>query len=222
MERLDADLRRSVAVWKWFAFGVIALGSMVLVLGPVLPRFFKWLTSQSADWWGAWGQWVGGVGTAAATLIAATAFLRQQTDQRKAAAVAVSGWAMPTEASRLTRLTLLNAAPTPVFDVFARVVYEGRTIAMRLLDTLPPGQTELELTDSLPLRGCVADLMTERQGPKVDLLFRDAAGVVWHRKSNGEIELRPGLYQPSQEYIAALNERPDPPRRPGFLDEDVA
>ncbi|OZM70289.1 hypothetical protein CFN78_25505 [Amycolatopsis antarctica] len=53
---------------------------------------------------------------------------------------------------------------------------------------------------------CAADLATMQQGPKVDLLFRDAANLVWHRHADGRIELHRRPYDWSAEYATAIEE----------------
>ncbi|MFD5831014.1 hypothetical protein [Lentzea sp. NPDC060358] len=59
-----------VPIVRCAALAVIACGEAVLVFVPQAIAFWGWLTSQSADWWGAAGQWGGAVGSFAAVVAA--------------------------------------------------------------------------------------------------------------------------------------------------------
>ena len=64
----ESHVQSHVSVVRWGALSVIAIGEAVLVFVPQATDFWGWLTHQSADWWGAAGQWVGGIGACAAVI----------------------------------------------------------------------------------------------------------------------------------------------------------
>lgn len=191
---------------KWWIFAAIS----VVVTGLAAVVVWGTLAGKPSDWWSAWGQWVGGVGTAGATLIAVFVLLVQQQDKHRAAAESVSGW-VEIEVGSITRVVIGNAATTPVFDVIARVVFNGQTCAVESPDSVPPGGREIDLRSPVQIWACTADLQMMHEGPKVDLLFRDAANRVWRRRANGVLERRTTSYTWNTEYNDALQELPPIP-----------
>lgn len=150
--------------------------------------------------------WVGAVGTAGATLIAAGALAVQQYDRRRQLPGAVNGWAV-IENGFVASVVLANASDMPVFDVIARVVFNGETTAVTSPDSLPPGcQETIRLPDPPGIWACVADLNMTAQGPKVGLVFRDPWGRVWRKKSDGGLRRQRRTYRWADEYQRALNE----------------
>jgi hypothetical protein len=151
---------------------------------------------------------VGAVGTTLAAAVAAIALAITNWDRRRAIPVSVNGWP-EIEDGTIRKVTLANAADTPVFDVIARVIYKDKTLAVLSPNTLPPGTQGFDLSDPVGLWSGAADLNTTQQGPKVALLFRDASGRTWRKAASGGIDRqRFRTYNWAKEYTNALNEKP--------------
>jgi hypothetical protein len=124
-------------------------------------------------------EWVAAIGTACATLIAAAALLITAWDRRRA------GWPL-IEEGIVVRVVLANAGDLPVFDVIARIIYQGETLAVVSPDSLPPGEHRYDLPEPIELWAGAADLIATRQGPKTALLFRlQAAGYGANGRADG-------------------------------------
>lgn len=154
-------------------------------------------------------EWIAAVGTGGATLIAAGALAAQQYDRRRAIALSVNGWAEIDEGV-VTHIVLSNASHVPVYDVIARVVFNGETIAVISPDALPPGLDRAEVSDRPEIWACIADLNETRQGPKVAMVFRDPSGRVWRKRSNGRLRRQRRNYNWAEEYNRAMRETPPP------------
>jgi hypothetical protein len=153
-------------------------------------------------------EWVAAIGTACATLIAAGALMITAWDRRRTPAMRVNGWPLIDDGI-ITKVVLANAGDLPVFDVIARVIYEGETLAVVSPAGLSPGERKFDLPEPVELWAGAADLIATRQGPKVALLFRDASGRVWRKRSSGQLRRqRFRRYEWSKEYRNALDEAP--------------
>ena len=85
---MSGDAERRLAVIRGFAFGVLAAGGVLLLFGPLLAKAWIWLVQpRDPDWWGASGQWVGGIGTIGAVVVALWIAIRDgrlaQADRRE-------------------------------------------------------------------------------------------------------------------------------------------
>lgn len=68
---MSGDEERRLARMRAAAFGVLGVAGFVLLFGPLLAKAGSWLVEpREPDWWGASGQWVGGLGTIAAVVVA--------------------------------------------------------------------------------------------------------------------------------------------------------
>jgi hypothetical protein len=85
---MSGAAERRLAVIRGFAFGVLAAGGVLLLFGPLLAQAWIWLVRpRDPDWWGASGQWVGGIGTIGAVVVALWIAIRDgrlvQADRRE-------------------------------------------------------------------------------------------------------------------------------------------
>jgi hypothetical protein len=68
---MSGDEEKRLARVRAAAFGVLGVAGFVLLFGPLLAKAGRWLVEpREPDWWGASGQWVGGLGTIAAVVVA--------------------------------------------------------------------------------------------------------------------------------------------------------
>ncbi|RSM40217.1 hypothetical protein DMA12_27790 [Amycolatopsis balhimycina DSM 5908] len=68
---MSGDADRRLGRIRIGAFGVLAVAGFVLLFGPLLARLWIWLVQpRDPNWWGASGQWVGGIGTIGAVVVA--------------------------------------------------------------------------------------------------------------------------------------------------------
>ncbi|WP_033261775.1 hypothetical protein [Amycolatopsis vancoresmycina] len=68
---MSGDEEKRLARVRAVAFGVLGVGGFVLLFGPLLAKAGIWLVKpRNPDWWGASGQWAGGIGTIAAVVVA--------------------------------------------------------------------------------------------------------------------------------------------------------
>ncbi|WP_103343015.1 hypothetical protein [Amycolatopsis sp. CA-126428] len=85
---MSGDAERRLAVIRGFAFGVLAVSGVLLLFGPLLAKAWIWLVQpRDPNWWGASGQWVGGIGTIGAVVVALWIAIRDgrlaQADRRE-------------------------------------------------------------------------------------------------------------------------------------------
>lgn len=151
--------------------------------------------------------WVGAVGTAAATLLAAAALAGGLWDRRRRAASLVSAWAEVDEGI-VKDVVLSNRGDGPVFDVVARVIHKGRTIGLTEASTLRPGEVTRTIEPPPEVYACAADLMDTATPPRVALVFRDQAGRTWRRRSNGKLRRRRWSHNFTTEWVRGLHELP--------------
>jgi hypothetical protein len=79
---MSGDADRRLGRIRAVTFGVLAVSGVVLLFGPLLARAWIWLVRpRNPDWWGASGQWVGGIGTIGAVVVALWIAIR---DNRRA------------------------------------------------------------------------------------------------------------------------------------------
>jgi hypothetical protein len=151
--------------------------------------------------------WIQAVGTAAATLLAAAALAGGLWDRRRRAASLVSAW-VEIDQGVVTDVVLSNRGDVPVFDVIARVIHKGCTIALTDASTLRPGEVTRSLEPAPQVYACAADLMDTATPPRVALLFRDLAGRTWRRRSNGKLRRRRWSHNFATEWLRGLEELP--------------
>lgn len=198
---------------RWAALTVIAFGEAFLVFVPQAIAFWGWLTGQSADWWGAAGQWGGAIGSVAA-VIAALWIARK--GARDAAQIAEQG-ARETAARELRRqrasamlvhgefdssgmidvVAITNDSEFPVVDVQV-VEVKGST----LVPLLPPSGKNWPVYRVLkprsrvnvkPMFGVAADGTYYGVGKlssySIVIEFTDIEGYRWRREGEGLPEL---------------------------------
>ncbi|GAA3858903.1 hypothetical protein GCM10022243_25730 [Saccharothrix violaceirubra] len=141
-----------VKVTRRLAIGVIIVGELILVLGPLLAKPLDWLARQSADWWGAAGQWAGALGSFAAVVVALAiagsgtreARARERRRQQATATLVRGEFEL---SGNPYRVALINDSPLPVFDVQIKEVRGWRLPEVRRpfrgwqpTAVLPPGK----------------------------------------------------------------------------------
>ncbi|WP_143264518.1 hypothetical protein [Amycolatopsis kentuckyensis] len=85
---MSGDAERRLGRIRAVAFGVLAVSGVLLLFGPLLAKAWIWLVEpRDPDWWGASGQWVGGIGTIGAVVVALWIAIRDgrvaQADRRR-------------------------------------------------------------------------------------------------------------------------------------------
>lgn len=152
--------------------------------------------------------WTEAIGTASATLLAAGSIAGALWDRRRRTAVAISG-VVHIEDGMACAVELFNRSEEPVFDLVARVIYKGETIAMAEAGVLTPGTATIVLAEPhYEVYACAADLLDVAPRPRVALIFRDQGGRTWRRRSNGKLRRRRWKYNHTTEYTHALAETP--------------
>lgn len=169
----------------------MAMPVLVLGFGPWLLSALRWLTSKSADWWGAAGQWGGAIGSVAA-VVAALWIARQGTRdaaerdyrRQRANAVLVYSELRQTPENRW-ELLVGNDGQYPVVDL--RVIgLRGEVVVMPPLTGWPtrsalrPGDEWKE-----PMRQIIGLTPFARAGFSVDygavIEYTDVEGYRWRR-----------------------------------------
>jgi hypothetical protein len=111
--------------------------------------------NKQADWWAAWGQWVGGAGSIVAAVIALGIAQRgwnlaaRESREREAALFAV--WVGPSIEGRPV-LCYINATALPVYDVVITAEVDGDTHTTEIGTISPtsrPGTADQQLTLAL-------------------------------------------------------------------------
>ena len=68
---MGGDADRRLGRIRAGAFGVLGVAGFVLLFGPLLAKAWIWLVQpRDPNWWGASGQWAGGIGTIGAVVVA--------------------------------------------------------------------------------------------------------------------------------------------------------
>ncbi len=190
-------------ITRWIAIGVLMVAELILIVGPLLRSPLSWLTSQSADWWGAAGQWVGGIGSCAAVIVALSLARRdgkraeeERRDREMAQARLVF---IETFQSDPTSILVVNRSKEPILGVELLNVTSGDPSFCGW--ELAPMEGELDHFPVVPASGNGFFRMSMEIGVGVDgvkdvhdlrweytIGFVDANGLSWTRTNNGSPE----------------------------------
>ncbi|MEU9687398.1 hypothetical protein [Amycolatopsis japonica] len=125
------------------------------IIGMIALTVFSIAFRKGTDWWAAWGQWVGGVGSIVAAGAAVWIALRgwdlaaQEAREREASLIAT--WVEPGDDGTPV-VAYINAGALPVHDVVVTAHLEGDTYQFdvgTLVPTGRPGSAEQEVTAAL-------------------------------------------------------------------------
>ncbi|MFB9903650.1 hypothetical protein [Allokutzneria oryzae] len=178
------------------AFGVVAVCELLIITWPTAPRVLTWLTGQSAEWWGAVGNWVGAVATTAAVVAALWIARRdgrvrvaERADRDKAQArLLVSVMA---NRGDFVTVKVENHSQAPLFDITLTNVepalawrYGPSTVQSPRQGILKAGehfQRNIEL-----LNGSGEPQRVPGGDYSFTFEFVDSAGLRWSRRDNDE------------------------------------
>ncbi|MFI5593603.1 hypothetical protein ACIA5G_51860 [Amycolatopsis sp. NPDC051758] len=110
-----------------------------------------WIENKQADWWAAWGQWVGGIGSLAAAAtavwIAQRGWRLATIERREDLASRFSIWVIDTDSPLApAKAKFVNATQLPVYDVTVDTRGRGILASHRtLMGVLPPTTEPLDL-----------------------------------------------------------------------------
>lgn len=146
--------------------------------------------------WGAISDWVSGIATAIAVVVALVFSLRAERDQRNAHLAAVHAWfegdAPSDEGSVSGSLIVVNSTDYPIYVWRAVVGWSGPTgessqltATSAALGLLPPGRHDYPLTTSEG--GASGELPANDAQVKVTMTFTDASGRVLQRAPGGKL-----------------------------------
>ena len=147
-------------------------------------------TAQISLQWGTVGEWVSGVATVIAVVIALTFSLRSERERRNAQQAAVYAWLeVAQEAEPTGTLWLTNNTESPIYDWHIAVSWADDEGTQRQAETgsteyglLPPGRHSFAFT------GVNGALPSNDAAVGVRLDFRDAQGRRLRRLSTGRLE----------------------------------
>ena len=138
-----------------------------------------------------WAAWIGAIGTAGATLIAAITLARKawwrRKDKRKEQAARIVAWVLTCQKSEQKNedvIRISNRSFSPVYQCVATfTINEGDghhppKYYRRIVTTLPPGEWQLGAPKGW--RGMCAR-------PGIEIAFTDAHGVHWIRNTVGQL-----------------------------------
>ncbi|MEQ0558914.1 hypothetical protein ABJI51_07515 [Amycolatopsis sp. NEAU-NG30] len=184
---MSGDADRRLGRIRAGAFGVLAVAGVLLLFGPLLAKAGSWLVEpRNPDWWAASGQWVGGIGTIAAVVVALWIAIRdnrqaradrQQRDQRERQeqAAKVTAW--------------IELGPRTPVDKAAKIV-GYMVVANANAEAVNHVVVSFDLVQNLPMTGS-----TLHRGPVVEddeYLYAILPPGKW-RMPVREEWLRPGL-----------------------------
>ena len=142
-----------------------------------------------------WASWIGAIGTAGATLIAATTLILEtwwrRSDKTKEQAARITAWVLTSQKSDQKTddvIRISNQSFSPVYRCVATFVIneqDGRHFQAdyrRIVTALPPG--EWQLVAPKGWRGMCAR-------PGVEIAFTDTHGVHWIRNAVGQLHESP-------------------------------
>jgi len=140
--------------------------------------------------WGSVSDWVSGVATVVAVIVALTFSLRSEREQRNAKLAAVYAWAeIAQDADRTGTLWLTNNTECPIYEWNIAVSWTDDDGEQRRASTghseyglLPPGRHSFDFNSvdvALPRNDATV---------RVQLDFRDAQGRPFRRLSSGKLE----------------------------------
>lgn len=135
--------------------------------------------------------WVGAIGTAGATIIAATTLVIgawwRRDDKQKEQAACIAAWVLTGQKSEQNGediIRISNRSFSPVYQCVATFVINERDgyrcpiDHRKIVTALPPGEWQLEAPEGW--RGMCAR-------PGVEIAFTDAHGVTWIRNTVGQL-----------------------------------
>jgi len=138
-----------------------------------------------------WASWIGAIGTAGATLIAATTLILEtwwrRSDKMKEQAARITAWVLTSQKSDQKTddvIRISNQSFSPVYRCVATFVIneqDGRHFPQeyrRIITAIPPGEWQLAAPKGW--RGVFAR-------PGVEIAFTDAHGVHWIRNAAGKL-----------------------------------
>ncbi|MEV7096357.1 hypothetical protein AB0M80_26260 [Amycolatopsis sp. NPDC051045] len=203
---MSGDAERRLAVIRAFAFGVLATAGFVLLFGPLLAQAWIWLVQpRDPDWWGASGQWVGGIGTIGAVVVALWIAIRDgrlvQADrrerdlrERQEQAAKVTAWIERAEpgADADGYMVVSNANAEAInhvvvsFDLVRNLPMTGSTLHRGpdieddeyLYAILPPGKWRMPIRE---------EWQRPDMSPGVMLAFTDSRNGHWLRLTDGRL-----------------------------------
>lgn len=146
--------------------------------------------SVSGIQWGTVSDWVSGVATVVAVIVALTFSLRSEREQRNARLASVYAWVEVSQGiDRSGTLWLTNNAEYPIYDWHATVSWADGQGAAKQAGTgsaeyglLPPGRHSFTFADAR------SELPRNDAAVSVQLEFRDAQGRRLRRLSTGKLE----------------------------------
>ncbi|MFJ9785466.1 hypothetical protein ACIRSS_38240 [Amycolatopsis sp. NPDC101161] len=194
---------RRLARIRTGAFGVLAVSGFLLLFGPLLAKAWIWLVEpRDPNWWAAGGQWVGGIGTIGAVVVALWIAIRDnrrlQADrlqrdrrERQEQAAKVTAWIETTSGGGVDMI-VSNANAEAVnhvvvsFDLVRHLPMTGSTLHRGpvidddeyLYAILPPGKWRMPVRE-----GWQRPDMT----PGVMLAFTDSRNGHWLRLTDGRL-----------------------------------
>ncbi|QKV75212.1 hypothetical protein [Amycolatopsis sp. Hca4] len=199
---MNGDEERRLGRVRTVAFGVLGVAGFVLLFGPLLAKAGSWLVQpRDPDWWGASGQWVGGIGTIAAVVVALWIAIRdgrlaredrreRDLRERQEQAAKVTAWIE--YAGERGYIIVSNANAEAVnhvvvsFDLVHNLPMTGSTLHRGpdieddeyLYAILPPGKWRMPIREEWRRPG-----MT----PGVMLAFTDSRNGHWLRLTDGRL-----------------------------------
>ncbi|WP_370972119.1 hypothetical protein [Amycolatopsis sp. cg9] len=203
---MGGDADRRLARIRIGAFAVLGVAGVLLLFGPLLAKVGSWLVRpRDPDWWGASGQWVGGIGTIGAVVVALWIAIRDgrvaQADrrerdrrERQEQAAKVTAWIERAEAGADAAgyMVVSNANAEAVnhvvvsFDLVRQLPMTGSTLHRGpvieddeyLYAILPPGKWRMPIRE---------EWQRPDMTPGVMLAFTDSRNGHWLRLTDGRL-----------------------------------
>ena len=132
--------------------------------------------SDATDWIGAIGSIGGALGTTGALLLGLQVYRRQEDDQRRAQASAITvSMSEPKNRRDLVETELRNDSALPIYSVRLIASLNGKDLNHNLKAALPPG-------------GQMSFQLVHEHGMSARAVYLDSAGRKWRRYFNGDLE----------------------------------
>ncbi|WP_410620908.1 hypothetical protein [Amycolatopsis sp. cmx-8-4] len=120
----------------------------VTLLASILLVTFSAVTRRGTDWWAAWGQWIGGIGSIAAAVaalwIAHRGWVLATTEARERDAAKFAMW-VTSDGSLIPVVMLVNTTALPVYDVVTQTRVSTMSFTFRLGTVSPTLRTGDEI-----------------------------------------------------------------------------
>ena len=199
---MSGDAERRLGRIRAVAFGVLAVSGVLLLFGPLLAKAWIWLVEpRDPDWWGASGQWVGGIGTIGAVVVALWIAIRDgrlaQADrrerdlrERQEQAAKVTAWIEYADGQGYMVVSNANAEAVNhvvvSFDLVHHLPMAGSTLHRGpdieddeyLYAILPPGKWRMPIRE---------EWQRPDMTPGVMLAFTDSRNGHWLRLTDGRL-----------------------------------